>query len=536
MARSGKASRRYGLILTVPALLALSVLSAASPVSAATGVTHPSVPRHVTAIAGDNSAFVSFVAPSSNGGSRITDYFITVHPEGSAIRRCSSTRCSVLGLSNGVGYYFTVAAINRFGRSMYSTPSNPVVPKAPASTPPPVSTTTATVTFSANGGGGTMTPETENLNVSAALTTNTFTRTGYTFAGWNTAANGSGTNFTDGELVQFTASATFYAQWTVSAPTTATITFNSNGGIGTMSPETETLDVSATLSTNTFTRMGYTFAGWNSASNGSGSSFTNGELVQFTASAIFYAQWTAVPTAQFTNSSVNWSGYVVPSSSALITDVEGNWTVPIVNCSDTPDGEVTIWVGIGGEEWATGGSSGALLQTGVTSDCANGVQQNVGWWYVDPSSSAGELNFTSFPVAPGDEMQASVFETTTGAWQTEVTDVNTGLSAYMVTGESWGVGSTGASTFTDQGSAVNISYSGAYTAEWIVEDPGVAAAPGTYFPFANFGSVTFSDMRSSFSSWSLTPTEEWGIVQDGATLAAPTSSTSDGFTVTYTGP
>lgn len=244
----------------------------------------------------------------------------------------------------------------------------------------------------------------------------------------------------------------------------------------------------------------------------------------------------AATTPQFENPSENWSGYVVPSSSALITGTSGDWTVPTLNCVDTSNSYVSIWVGIGGEEWNATSSSGALLQTGVTSDCADGVQQNVGWWYLDPSSAAGEINFVDFPVTTGDQMEASVFETTTGAWQTEVTDINTGLTAAMITGEYWGVGETAADTIDHQGSSSEISYSGGYTAEWIVEDPGVSTAPGTYYPFADFGSVTFTNMRASFSSWYLTPSEEWGIVQDGVTLAAPTSTTSDGFTDTYTGP
>lgn len=110
----------------------------------------------------------------------------------------------------------------------------------------------------------------------------------------------------------------------------------------------------------------------------------------------------------------------------------------------------------------------------------------------------------------------------------------------MVTGEAWGVGvtETDTITFTDQGSARLISYSGGYTAEWIVEDPEEGSAnPGDeLYPFANFGSVTFSDMETSFGSWSLTPGEEWGIVQNDVTLAAPTATSSDGFTDTYTGP
>jgi hypothetical protein len=110
----------------------------------------------------------------------------------------------------------------------------------------------------------------------------------------------------------------------------------------------------------------------------------------------------------------------------------------------------------------------------------------------------------------------------------------------MVTVDAWGVGRTesGTITFTKQGNAEGYSYSGAYTAEWIVEDveEGSANPGGTYAPFANFGTVTFSNMESSFTSWSLTPDEEWGIVQNGITLAAPTVTSADGFTDTYTGP
>jgi len=133
-------------------------------------------------------------------------------------------------------------------------------------------------------------------------------------------------------------------------------------------------------------------------------------------------------------------------------------------------------------------------------------------------------------------MEAIVTENSNGSWETALSDLTTGLSGYMITGEGWGVSETGASSFSEQGSTAALSYSGGYTAEWIVEDPGVInEAPGNVQPFANFGSVTFSDMRASFSSWSLTPTEEWRIVQNGVTLAAPTNTTSDGFTVTYTG-
>jgi len=58
-----------------------------------------------------------------------------------------------------------------------------------------------------------MSPQT--ANVPTALTLNTFTRTGYTFSGWNTAANGTGTAYADGATYSFNADITLYAQWTV---------------------------------------------------------------------------------------------------------------------------------------------------------------------------------------------------------------------------------------------------------------------------------------------------------------------------------
>ena len=66
-------------------------------------------------------------------------------------------------------------------------------------------------------------------NVPVALTPNSFTRAGYAFTGWNTAANGSGTAYADQAVYSFTASVTLYAQWAVA---TFTVTFNANGGTG----------------------------------------------------------------------------------------------------------------------------------------------------------------------------------------------------------------------------------------------------------------------------------------------------------------
>ncbi|MFZ0059328.1 MAG: G1 family glutamic endopeptidase [Acidimicrobiales bacterium] len=230
----------------------------------------------------------------------------------------------------------------------------------------------------------------------------------------------------------------------------------------------------------------------------------------------------------------NWSGYVVPSSSALITGVSGEWNVPTLNCADTPNARSVTWVGIGGEAWPTGGSSGVLLQTGIEDDCVDGVQQDTGWFEAYPSIPNQLFSFSGLPVSPGDSIEASVGQASDGSWVTRVDDLTTAISGWMITGEAWGVGADAASTFTDQGSTVGLSYEGGYTCEWIVEDPSNAS--GSEVPFADYGTVTFSDLMTSFSTWSLTSDEGWEIVQNGVVLSTPSLPSTNGFSVSYTGP
>lgn len=72
------------------------------------------------------------------------------------------------------------------------------------------------VNFDPNGGTGTMPAQYDDTPT--ALTTNAFTRSGYTFLGWNTAANGSGTSYGNGATYPFNADVTLYAQWQAPAP------------------------------------------------------------------------------------------------------------------------------------------------------------------------------------------------------------------------------------------------------------------------------------------------------------------------------
>ena len=152
------------------------------------------------------------------------------------------------------------------------------------------------IVFNANGGTGTMADQAMTYNVFAALEENAFTRTGYSFAGWNTARDGSGTAYADKKTVRNLASSgsvALYAQWT---PNTYTIILVNNGGVGNAVKQRATYDLPIALPTNTFTRTGYTFKGWNTAADGSGTPFIDMQIVKNLASSgtvRLYAQWKA---------------------------------------------------------------------------------------------------------------------------------------------------------------------------------------------------------------------------------------------------
>ena len=101
----------------------------------------PGVPTDAAAVAGDASATVSWVPPSSNGGTRVTSYTVVSSPEGHTATVGGSpvpVTADVAGLVNGTTYTFTVTATNAVGTSPPSPASAPVTPAAavPATTNP----------------------------------------------------------------------------------------------------------------------------------------------------------------------------------------------------------------------------------------------------------------------------------------------------------------------------------------------------------------------------------------------------------------
>ena len=226
-----------------------------------------------------------------------------------------------------------------------------------------------TVTFDGNGStGGAMAPETEHTP--SALSANAFSRTGYAFAGWNSAADGSGTAYADGASDPFSADETLFAQWTVDA--SYTVTFDGNGSTGgAMAPETE--HTPSALSANAFSRTGYAFAGWNSAADGSGTAYADGASDPFSADETLFAQWTV--------DTMNPPAPITPPAAARGYDLVGS------------DGGIFTF----GSAQFYGSTGNLKLQRPVVGITATGVREVIGWWPQMAESSASVMLVSMAP-------------------------------------------------------------------------------------------------------------------------------------------
>lgn len=181
-------------------------------------------------------------------------------------------------------------------------------------------TTEYKLSFSANGGTGEMESITKEENEKINLPAVKFSRTGFEFLDWNTVADGSGTSYTDGAEFTFNTDTTLHAQWkekkatpstpetpenptqpeqpqnpeTPSTPkTTYTVTFDANGGSGTIASISAEEGSEITLPENTFTKSSYIFAGWATSADGN-DSYSDKAKITVTQSLILYAKWTAI--------------------------------------------------------------------------------------------------------------------------------------------------------------------------------------------------------------------------------------------------
>jgi uncharacterized repeat protein (TIGR02543 family) len=123
-------------------------------------------------------------------------------------------------------------------------------------------------------------------------------KTGYTFTGWNTAANGSGTAYSPSATFTITTNTTLYAQWLINS---YTVTYDGNGFTGGTVPSDGnnpyTFGSTVTvLGPGSLVKTGFTFINWNTVSDGSGTAYGQNATFNIAANTTFFAQWSAQPT------------------------------------------------------------------------------------------------------------------------------------------------------------------------------------------------------------------------------------------------
>ena len=161
----------------------------------------------------------------------------------------------------------------------------------------PAPVTHFTVSFDANGGTGEMTPADVDADAEYTVPASTFTApSGKVFDSWNTAADGTGTKYMPQDAPAIHENTTLFAQWVAAPATKCTVTFDANGGAGSMDVLTADLGTTVTLPASTFTRDGYVFAGWNTAADGTGTAIVNGGQLTLGSDATLYAQWKTADT------------------------------------------------------------------------------------------------------------------------------------------------------------------------------------------------------------------------------------------------
>ncbi|MBQ3697679.1 MAG: InlB B-repeat-containing protein, partial [Spirochaetales bacterium] len=174
-----------------------------------------------------------------------------------------------------------------------------------------------TVTFYPNGGSGEMAPQKVTKKENTPLSANTFTRVDYDFTGWNTKSDGTGTVYENQSVIKTSQGLSLYAQW---HHREAIITFDNNGGEGSMSAQTVRINTPTALSANAFTKENHVIIGWNTKSDGTGTAYSDKAEISTADNQTLYAQWQPSKTVTFNanGGSGEMDPQIVPADTATV--------------------------------------------------------------------------------------------------------------------------------------------------------------------------------------------------------------------------
>lgn len=413
-----------------------------------------------------------------------------------------------------------------------------------------------TTTFNSNYGTATTSTQSITTAGNVALTTNSFTRPGYTFAGWNTAANGSGTAYTNGQAVTFTANTTLYAQWST---TSQTVTYALNGGTGTAPTQANTATTATfTVAAGTgLSKTGYTFGGWNdgTANYAAGDTYTMGAsnvtltavwtantyVVTYsynqatggysTASSSFTTAGTTITLPTPTRTGYTFSGWYddsvftnliglagasySPTGATTAITLYAKWAVAVSSISYDANGGT-------GSAAATSGNTLATVTIGNGTGITRGGYTLVGW------NTAANMSGTEY--LPGGTLVMPAGGITLYA------DWN--ANSYTVNYNTGGGSSVASGSYVTAGSITLPSaptYAGYTFNGWFAASSGGSALGSTYSP-SGYGNITiYAQWTANAQTISYNANNGTGSIADVGTTTGASVGLASGSALNRTG-
>lgn len=173
--------------------------------------------------------------------------------------------------------------------------TNPLDGTTPSTTLPKPVIQVETVTLDYKGNGATSGQtdgETVYTGTEVPVAPNGYLRDGYSFLGWNTKADGSGTPYKPGDEIDLTADMTLYAMWEAN-PARILFDPNAENTTGDTKGIDTVYDADVTLTPNGYERPGYTFTGWSTKPDNTGAGYADKAEYHVTGDVTMYAQWKA---------------------------------------------------------------------------------------------------------------------------------------------------------------------------------------------------------------------------------------------------
>ncbi|MDR3339363.1 MAG: InlB B-repeat-containing protein [Candidatus Symbiothrix sp.] len=346
-------------------------------------------------------------------------------------------------------------------------------------------------------------------------------RTGYTFGGYYTSTNGSGTQYYTSSMGSArnwdkTSATTLYAKWTAN---TYTVVYNGNGSTGgSTASSSHTYDVAKNLMANGFTKTGYTFAGWATSTTGAVVYSNSQSISNLTATnngtVTLYAKWTANTYTVVYNCN---GGSGSTASSGHTYDVAKNLTA--IGCTRTG----YVFAG-----WATSATGAVVYSNGQSvlnlTATNNGTVNLYAIWVTT------NVDVTGVTISPK-TVTKTVGETVTfSATIAPNNATNQSVSYTLINGSSLG---------TLNGHILTCNSAGTITVRVTTADGNktddatitVNAAPAlivspTFYNFPLNGGTS--------SSFTITSNQSWTISDDASWLTTSITSGSNNSTFTMT--